>query len=91
MLSTEQVEGPNITQTYMSATQPNPLPSITMIDLYNLLQDLGAQKLILDVRGLEIYERNHVRTAVKLKVEEVLQKKNSVELEGKFMALFILI
>jgi hypothetical protein len=91
MLSTEQVEGPNIIQTYMSATQPNPLPSITMIDLYNLLQDLGAQKLILDVRGLEIYERNHVRTAFKLKVEEVLQKKNSVELEGKFMALFILI
>jgi len=53
-----------------------------MIDLYNLLQDLGAQKLILDVRGLEIYERNHVRTAFKLKVEEVLQKKNSIDLEG---------
>jgi hypothetical protein len=86
MLSTEQIEGPNIIQTYMSATQPHPLPSITMIDLYNLLQDLGAQKLILDVRDLNIYEQNHVRTAYKLKIEEILQKKNTIELEGNLLA-----
>ncbi|KAM9997459.1 hypothetical protein ACTFIZ_010954 [Dictyostelium cf. discoideum] len=49
--------------------QPEELPllyHVNSMDVYNLLQDIGSSKIIIDLRTKEQYEKNHIRTSVNI-------------------------
>ncbi|KAM9971927.1 hypothetical protein ACTFIW_011915 [Dictyostelium discoideum] len=49
--------------------KPEELPllyHVNSMDVYNLLQDIGSSKIIIDLRTKEQYEKNHIRTSVNI-------------------------
>ncbi|KAK5575337.1 hypothetical protein RB653_010595 [Dictyostelium firmibasis] len=49
--------------------KPEELPllyHVNSMDVYNLLQDIGSSKIIIDLRSKEQYEKNHVKTSVNI-------------------------
>jgi rhodanese-related sulfurtransferase len=64
---------------------------IVAVDLHNLLQDSGIQKLVLDVRDLQHYKAGFIRTALHFDISGVLHSKNLNELVPSGTLFFLIL